>query len=100
MRSWSKPSSAAGLRAWRSDVPTPVIEIELLDPAEAPRFTDMTFPAYRYLLGLPRGADVLPDRAFETGRPLALAARVGRDPAGLALVRMPLGDDGTWPALL
>lgn len=67
------------------------VRFEALNSPVDPRFADMTFPAYRHLLALQPGKRHagLPGRPVVM--PVALGARVGEEPVGLALGEVPEG---------
>ena len=70
-----------------------MIGYEVLSPADAADFEWMTFPAYRHLLGLepsPRHQHELDRRIIQ---PVAVAARVGAEPAGLVVAELPFHDE-------
>lgn len=64
------------------------VHLEGLSAPVDPRFTDMTFPAYRHLLGLEpaRRHPHAPNTPIVM--PVALGARIGGEPAGLALAEI------------
>ncbi len=63
-----------------------------LEPAAAAAFIDMTFPVYRHLLTLRPGSRHPEQGDSRPIQPLAFAALVGGERAGLLLLEMPLGD--------
>lgn len=63
---------------------------ELASPVDA-RFADMTFPAYRHFLALQRARRHAQMPSLPVVIPVALGARIGEEPVGLALAEVPEG---------
>ena len=76
-----------------------IVRCERLSPERAPGFRDMTFPAYQPLLGL-RPVVLHPQEgANSKTQPIAIGAFLDGNPAGLALVGVPM-TVGDSPELL
>lgn len=75
------------------------MRLALLTPPVDPAFRDMTFPAYRHLVGEGVAPKLLGEAGAEPVRAVSLGLWEHGTPAGLSLVVLPLGRDGE-PELL
>ena len=71
----------------------PAIDIHRFNPQQAEQFASMTFPAYRHLLNLEPATRHLASDDTRIIQPLAVAASLGGQPAGLALAELPIAQD-------
>lgn len=68
------------------------VTISRFDPEQAAGFSHMTYPAYRHLLDLQPGTRHQSPDDTRPIRPLAVAARIGQQPVGLALAEVSLSE--------
>ncbi|MFN7916628.1 MAG: hypothetical protein U0Q55_14900 [Vicinamibacterales bacterium] len=77
-----------------------VLQIDPLQPTDAPAVSGMTFPAYRHLLSLQPALRLPAEPEQRLVQPLGMVARVAGQAVGLALAEVPVRHEDGPPELL